>query len=29
MMIEHNVGVSDRQTYIVKEVDGDYFDEDV
>jgi restriction system protein len=28
LMIDHNVGVSDRETYIVKRVDSDYFGED-
>lgn len=25
LMIDHNVGVTDRETYAVKRVDGDYF----
>jgi restriction system protein len=25
LMIDHNVGVSDRETYAVKRVDSDYF----
>jgi restriction system protein len=28
LMIDHNVGVSDRETYAVKRVDSDYFGED-
>ena len=28
LMIDHNVGVSDRQTYAVQRVDSDYFDEE-
>ena len=28
LMIDHNVGVSDRETYAVKRIDGDYFGED-
>jgi restriction system protein len=28
LMIDHNVGVSDRETYAVKRVDRDYFGED-
>jgi restriction system protein len=28
LMIDHNVGVSDRETYIVKRVDSDYFGEE-
>lgn len=28
LMIDHNVGVSDRDTYAVKRVDGDYFGEE-
>lgn len=27
-MIEYNIGVSTRQTYIVKRIDTDYFEED-
>jgi restriction endonuclease Mrr len=27
-MIDHNVGVSDRETYAVKRLDSDYFGED-
>jgi restriction system protein len=29
LMIDHNVGVSDREKYSVKRVDGDYFGEDL
>jgi restriction system protein len=29
LMIDHNVGVSDRETYVVKRVDNDYFGDDV
>lgn len=28
LMIDHNVGVSDRETYVVKRVDNDYFGDD-
>ena len=28
LMIDNNVGVSDRETYVVKRIDGDYFGED-
>jgi restriction system protein len=28
LMIDHNVGVSDRETYAVKRVDRDYFGEE-
>jgi len=28
LMIDHNVGVSDRETYAVKRVDSDYFGEE-
>jgi restriction system protein len=28
LMIDHNVGVSDRETYSVKRIDGDYFGEE-
>ena len=28
LMIDHNVGVSDRETYAVKRVDSDYFGDD-
>ncbi len=29
LMIDHNVGVSDRETYAVKRVDSDYFGDEV
>ena len=28
LMIDHNVGVSNRETYAVHRVDSDYFDEE-
>ena len=28
LMIDHNVGVSDRETYAVKRLDSDYFSDD-
>lgn len=29
LKIDHNVGVTDRETYVVRRVDGDYFGEEV
>ena len=28
LMIQHNVGVTTKETYVVKELSGDFFDED-